>query len=248
MSIQRNPYACSWRSPSTGTNIPATSPRSAWWRMVPVAAVALLAGCATVTRGRTDDLIIQSVPTGARATIHPDGIHCTTPCTIALKRKKSYVVELHKDGFDSASVAVQPVTDGAGRAGMAGNILVGGLIGMGVDAATGAIKGLSPNPLQVMLLPTVPQPEVPVQVAAVAAPPAAASEPAGPGANCIQPSIVDREACLGRLQLGMSKAGIIVLLGQPDGTSRDGTTFRYGDRYLKFDAAEQLIRISDKPL
>jgi hypothetical protein len=46
----------------------------------------------------------------------------------------------------------------------------------------------------------------------------------------------------------MSKAEIIALLGQPDGTSRDGTTFRYGDRYLKFDAAEKLIRISDKPL
>jgi hypothetical protein len=34
---------------------------------------------------------------------------------------------------------------------MAGNVLVGGLIGVGVDAASGATKELKPNPLAVTL-------------------------------------------------------------------------------------------------
>jgi hypothetical protein len=34
---------------------------------------------------------------------------------------------------------------------MAGNVLVGGLIGAGVDVATGAMLDLSPNPVNVTL-------------------------------------------------------------------------------------------------
>jgi hypothetical protein len=35
---------------------------------------------------------------------------------------------------------------------MAGNVLLGGVIGAGVDAATGATKQLKPNPVQVTLV------------------------------------------------------------------------------------------------
>jgi hypothetical protein len=35
--------------------------------------------------------------------------------------------------------------------GVAGNVLVGGIIGLGVDAATGASQDLVPNPLKVTL-------------------------------------------------------------------------------------------------
>ena len=42
--------------------------------------------------------------------------------------------------------------DGAGTAGMAGNLVVGGIIGMGVDAATGAMNSHVPNPLVVTLV------------------------------------------------------------------------------------------------
>ena len=41
---------------------------------------------------------------------------------------------------------------GAGAAGMAGNVLIGGLIGIGVDAASGATKELKPNPLVLKLV------------------------------------------------------------------------------------------------
>ena len=42
---------------------------------------------------------------------------------------------------------------GAGAAGMAGNIVLGGLIGAAVDAGTGATKQLKPNPVKVTLVP-----------------------------------------------------------------------------------------------
>jgi len=42
-------------------------------------------------------------------------------------------------------------TADAGAAGVAGNILVGGIIGLGVDAATGASQDLVPNPVEVKL-------------------------------------------------------------------------------------------------
>ena len=42
---------------------------------------------------------------------------------------------------------------GGGAAGMAGNVLLGGIIGAGVDAATGATKDLKPNPIDVKLVP-----------------------------------------------------------------------------------------------
>ena len=42
---------------------------------------------------------------------------------------------------------------GTGAAGFAGNLLVGGLVGMGVDAATGAAQDHKPNPVIVTLQP-----------------------------------------------------------------------------------------------
>lgn len=39
----------------------------------------------------------------------------------------------------------------AGGAGMAGNVIFGGLIGIGVDASTGAMRDLAPNPIEVTL-------------------------------------------------------------------------------------------------
>ena len=41
--------------------------------------------------------------------------------------------------------------DGGGAAGMAGNVLLGGIVGAGVDAGTGAMHSHKPNPLVVNL-------------------------------------------------------------------------------------------------
>lgn len=75
------------------------------------------------------------------------------------------------------------------------------------------------------------------------APPAVASLD-----NCIQPAAVDRETCLGRIRIGMSRGEVEAVLGPADATTRDGTTVQYGDRYLKFDGEGKLVKLSDEPL
>lgn len=115
-------------------------------------AVSLSGGCATITRGTTEVLVVETEPPGADVRISPDGERCSTPCGVTLKRKGDYIVHIERDGFEPLAVNVHPEVAGAGAAGMAGNVLVGGLIGAGVDAVTGATKRLSPNPIRVNLV------------------------------------------------------------------------------------------------
>jgi len=63
------------------------------------------------------------------------------------------VVDITKPGYEPSRVNVLSEVAGAGAAGMAGNVLLGGVIGAGVDAATGATKRLVPNPVRVTLNP-----------------------------------------------------------------------------------------------
>ena len=115
--------------------------------------VAMLAsGCATITRGSSEVLVIDTDPPGAAATLS-SGHYCKTPCSIELKRKNNVHVKLEKDGYEFVETDINSQISNAGAAGMAGNVLLGGLIGVGVDAATGATKQLVPNPLKVKLEP-----------------------------------------------------------------------------------------------
>jgi len=63
---------------------------------------------------------------------------------------------------------------GAGAAGMAGNVILGGLIGAAVDAGSGAMKDLKPNPVKVTMVASKPaqttEPVVPASTIPVAAP------------------------------------------------------------------------------
>jgi len=111
-----------------------------------------LAGCATITRGTTNQVQIQSDPPGALARTST-GFSCTTPCTITVSRKDEFSVVFSKPGYRDETVDVKTQVAGAGAAGFAGNILFGGIIGMGADAATGATLEHVPNPVGVTLVP-----------------------------------------------------------------------------------------------
>ena len=118
-----------------------------------IIAVGLLTcGCATITRGSSEILVIDSEPAGAAATLS-SGHYCKTPCSIELKRKNNIHVKIEKDGYESVETDVNSQISNAGAAGMAGNVLLGGVIGAGVDLATGATKQLVPNPLKIKLEP-----------------------------------------------------------------------------------------------
>lgn len=123
-------------------------------RRIALAALVVLAlaasGCATFIRGSTQALTIDSLPGGATVSLS-NGERCTTPCVLKLKRKHPVAVELCKPGYRQALTLVRSELGSAGAVRMAGNALIGGLIGVGVDAASGAAKDLNPNVLAVLL-------------------------------------------------------------------------------------------------
>lgn len=117
-----------------------------------VACTALLGGCATITRGTTEAWSVQTEPVGADIRLS-SGEQCKSPCTLQKKRKDPFQVTIDHAGYEQVVTQIVSSVKGAGAAGMAGNVLIGGLIGIGVDAVTGAAKDLTPNPLIVKLAP-----------------------------------------------------------------------------------------------
>ena|SRR5688572_20388792 len=117
-----------------------------------LALIAPLAACATVTRGTTQAFVVETDPDGAQV-MTSSGMSCpSTPCTFArVPRNSEFVVTISKDGYRTTTHTVTHQTAGGGAAGMAGNVLVGGLIGVAVDASSGATQDLVPNPLHVTL-------------------------------------------------------------------------------------------------
>jgi hypothetical protein len=124
-----------------------------------------LGACATVTRGSHQAWTVETTPGGAAAKTNI-GFACdATPCTWKMERKKEFDITITKPGFKPYTTHITNQIGGKGGAALAGNVLVGGLIGIGVDAATGASKDLTPNPLKVTL-----EPETTTADAAASAP------------------------------------------------------------------------------
>ena len=113
-------------------------------------ALTFLTGCGTITRGSKDVLVVESEPSGAKVTTSV-GLQGTTPATFQLPRKGALVVTIAKEGYETATVNVVPKVAGAGGAAMAGNVFLGGFIGAAVDAGTGSMYDLTPNPVRVVL-------------------------------------------------------------------------------------------------
>ncbi len=141
-----------------------------------------VAGCATITRGTTDTLVISSDPPNAEVTLS-NGLRCRTRCSLAVKRNENLTVQIAREGYEPVEATVTPKVAGGGAAGMAGNVLLGGLIGAAVDAGSGAMYDLVPNPLHVNLVrveEATPQTEEPETSARIMRP-VAASEAAFDG-------------------------------------------------------------------
>ena len=133
--------------------------------------VVLVSGCASVTRGTMDSLVVESTPSGAEVTItrtdreftekerqensldDSGAIVGSTPSSFRLKREGNYKVVLGKKGYETVESTVSHAVAKSGARGMAGNILLGGVVGAVVDSNTGAMHDLQPNPLNVTLAP-----------------------------------------------------------------------------------------------
>jgi hypothetical protein len=133
--------------------------------MVVAALALLLGGCATITRGTTSDVQVKSTPEDADVRTSY-GMTCRSPCTLKVPRKDEFSVTISKPGFDPQTVDIKTKVAGTGAAGFAGNILLGGVVGMVTDAATGATLEHFPNPVDVTLYPAGKTPKPPVEAPA----------------------------------------------------------------------------------
>ena len=127
----------------------------------------MVSGCATIIKGTKEAIAVTTPPTtGAKCTLkNSEGIwYLMTPGNAMVHKTKN---ELHitckKEGFEDASKIVDADFNGV----TFGNAIAGGLIGVGVDAASGA-NYQYPQAIKVPMTP----------VAAATAPPPAESAPA----------------------------------------------------------------------
>jgi hypothetical protein len=109
-----------------------------------------LAACATVTRGTTNVVQFRTEPPGAFA-ITSMSQTCITPCTITVGRKDEFAVRFSLAGYKDATIEVRTQIAGTGVLGVAGNAVIGGVIGVGVDVVTGSALDHVPNPVVVTL-------------------------------------------------------------------------------------------------
>lgn len=108
----------------------------------------LSSGCASIINGTTQEVSVSSNPSGAK--VKADGSDSgETPTKLKLKRKTDHVLVFTKDGYEEEQRTLTHVISGA----VCGNIIAGGLIGWGVDAATGAQYKLIPGTVHVDLKP-----------------------------------------------------------------------------------------------
>ncbi len=104
-----------------------------------------LSACATAVRGTTDEVKFTSDPEGATMTTS-FGKTCITPCSMEIARNQAFTASFEL-ADQTREVKVKTEVSDEGAAAMAGNILVGGLIGAGIDASNGANRDHVPNPV-----------------------------------------------------------------------------------------------------
>lgn len=109
----------------------------------------VLSGCATIMHGTTQDIEIRTDPSNADILVD-GGQHFTSPALVTMKRKDDHSVEISRQGYQKEKVEIK----GDMSLAVVGDILAGGVIGYGIDAATGAQRRLVPEVVDVRLRPS----------------------------------------------------------------------------------------------
>ena len=119
---------------------------------VSAAALLLLTGCASIVKGSSQSILITTPPAdGANCVLSSKEGNWTlvSPGAVTVsKSKENITVTCKKDGFQDAVASIPSNFEGW----TVGNLVFGGLIGLGVDAATGAINDY-PDAFQVPMTP-----------------------------------------------------------------------------------------------
>lgn len=114
-----------------------------------------LGGCATITEGKTDSIAVTSVPVdGAKCSLK-NGVgewYVTTPGSAEVHKSKTDLeIDCTRDGYQPAHATM----DSRFESMTAGNLILGGIIGIGVDAASGAMNHYGKT-AQITLVPIAP--------------------------------------------------------------------------------------------
>ncbi|NGX43498.1 MAG: hypothetical protein K940chlam7_01796 [Chlamydiae bacterium] len=105
-----------------------------------------LLGCATITQTTDQRVGVSSSPTGADVWI--DGVLVgKTPLRTNLSRKEDHMVRIELLGY----LPYEAKFSRSFNAMTLGNVVVGGVIGLAVDAASGAIYRLTPSEISACL-------------------------------------------------------------------------------------------------
>jgi len=100
----------------------------------------IISGCATIIHGTRQEVGISSSPTGAEVWV--DNVKMgETPVVAKLRRKDTHTVKLVLPGYQPYETTITRSVSGW----VWGNIAIGGLIGLGVDAVSGGMYKLSPG-------------------------------------------------------------------------------------------------------
>ena len=119
-----------------------------------VGLVLACSGCATMVGGTTQEVFVESVPAGAACKVDrlgaTVGLVNPTPGRVNVSRsKETMIVSCTLDGYETSNEVLVSSFTGA----TVGNILVGGLVGIAVDAASGA-NNKYPDRVMVVLTPS----------------------------------------------------------------------------------------------
>lgn len=118
-----------------------------------LAFLALLSGCATITRGTTQTYNVTSIPAGAQVNFST-GETCTTPCVLEKKRNEPFQVNVVKEGYEPYEIEVTTETcSEAATTTIANLVMVGSVLWCSLDAILGSTQDLYPNPGIAKLVP-----------------------------------------------------------------------------------------------
>jgi hypothetical protein len=208
-----------------------------------IGAAWLLAGCATITTGTTQPINIDSDPQAAECTVMREGQALgtvTTPAPLTIRRHASTIqVICKKLGYEDGRIVMNSRYETAS----AGNFLLGGVIGVMVDASSGANSRYESSVL-VRLAPLSPADQRAVAAAAAAKPVAppptpVATDPSvplvGPFDGSYEGGVELAQVGFGRYAHDVRRFDVRVSQGIATGTSKLGHCDTPGRVELKID-------------
>ena len=126
-----------------------TIPRTAATTLLLATLIFGAPGCATISTGTSQTVWISSSPPGARVTVLPENVELVTPAEVRLARRRSHTVRFQLDGYRPAIEYIDPlIVEPIGE-----NVVLGGLLGVTTDIATGAAWMLGPEVIHANLEP-----------------------------------------------------------------------------------------------